>query len=145
MANSGNRSTMSPPMPPQFDLPCSLPEAERASLLEVLEDHLAEVASESDVPLRERLGKPEDYAAELRSAYGSASNTPSTKRRWAFRDRVVGAGEGCTWHPAYRELRALLPELRPGWWVLRAYSIVLVLAFILRGVYQPQADSQPVL
>src|ERR1700694_657493 len=46
-----------------------LPESERESLLEDLEDHLGEVASESDVPLQERLGKPEDYAAELRTAY----------------------------------------------------------------------------
>ena len=49
----------------------SLPDAERASLLEDLENHLAEVASESDLSLQERLGKPEDYAAELRSAYGA--------------------------------------------------------------------------
>ena len=35
-----------------------LPDAERESLLEDLENHLAEVASESGLPLRERLGKP---------------------------------------------------------------------------------------
>jgi len=33
----------------------------------------------------------------------------------------------------YSELRALLPELLPGWWVLRAYLVVLVLAFMFRG------------
>src|SRR5207237_7061808 len=30
------------------------------------------------------------------------------------------------------DLRALLPELRPGWWVLRAYLVVLFLAFVFR-------------
>src|SRR5665213_3613268 len=111
----------------------SLPDAERASLLEDLENHLAEVAGESDRSLQERLGKPEDYAAELRSAYSSGSNTPNVKRRWPIRERswaLVKAVFG-TW--AYRELRALLPELLPGWWVLRAYLIVLVLAFTFRG------------
>lgn len=111
----------------------SLPDAERASLLEDLENHLAEVAGESDLSLQERLGKPEDYAAELRSAYSSGSHTPNVNRRWPIRERagaLVKAAFG-TW--AYRELRALLPELLPGWWVLRAYLIVLVLAFIFRG------------
>src|SRR3981081_3185641 len=84
-----------------------LPESERESLLEDLEDHLAEVASESDVPLLERLGKPEDYAAELRSAYGAdeaGSNgrpRPVGAKFWAFVATVTGT-------QTYRELRTLL-------------------------------------
>src|SRR2546429_1578515 len=58
-----------------------LPDAERESLLEDLENHLAEVASESDLSLQERLGPPEDYAAELRSAYGSGNETSSGRHR----------------------------------------------------------------
>jgi hypothetical protein len=110
----------------------ALPAAERESLLEDLEDHLAEVASESDVPLLERLGKPEDYAAELRSAYGADEAGSNGRRRpvgdrfWAFVATVTGT-------QTYRELRSLLPELRPGWWVLRAYLAVLVLAFMFKG------------
>lgn len=109
-----------------------LPE-EREILLEDLENHLAEVASESDVPLLDRLGKPEDYAAELKLAYGAGTDAGSTGRRRRLRDKLwalVNAGTGTQ---AYRELRALLPELRPGWWVLRAYLLVLVLAFMFRG------------
>jgi uncharacterized membrane protein len=111
----------------------SLPEAERASLLEDLENHLAEVAGESDLSLEERLGKPEDYAAELRSAYNSGSSTPNTKRHWRIRERSWALVKAAFGTQVYRELRALLPELLPGWWVLRAYLIVLVLAFIFRG------------
>jgi uncharacterized membrane protein len=111
----------------------SLPEAERASLLEDLENHLAEVAGESDLSLDERLGKPEDYAAELRSAYSSGSSTPNTKRHWPIRERSWALVKAAFGTQVYRELRALLPELLPGWWVLRAYLIVLVLAFIFRG------------
>jgi hypothetical protein len=109
-----------------------LPDAERESLLEDLESHLAEVASESEQTLQERLGKPTDYAAELELAYGAGGVAPRAKQRrqlrerlWALTKRVVGT-------QVYRELRALLPELRPGWWVLRAYLVVLVLAFMFR-------------
>lgn len=111
----------------------SLPDAERASLLEDLENHLAEVAGESDLSLEERLGKPENYAAELRSAYSSGSQAPNVKRRWAFREGWWALVKAAFGTQVYRELRALLPELLPGWWVLRAYLIVLVLAFVFKG------------
>jgi uncharacterized membrane protein len=111
----------------------SLPDAERASLLEDLENHLAEVAGESDLSLEDRLGKPEDYAAELRSAYSSGSNAPNVKRRWPIRERSWALVKAAFGTQVYRELRALLPELLPGWWVLRAYLTVLVLAFMFRG------------
>jgi hypothetical protein len=111
----------------------SLPEAERASLLEDLEDHLAEVAGESELSLEERLGKPQAYAAELRSAYGSAANPPNMQRRRPFRERLWELVKAAAGTPIYGELRALLPELRPGWWVLRAYLGVLVIAFLFRG------------
>jgi hypothetical protein len=44
---------------------------ERESLLEDLEQHLAEVGADSDAPLATKLGAPEKYAAELRAAYGA--------------------------------------------------------------------------
>jgi uncharacterized membrane protein len=111
----------------------SLPENERASLLEDLEDHLAEVAGESDLSLEERLGSPDDYAAELRSAFRAGGNTVSVKRRGLFRDRSVALLKAVSGTQSFRELRALLPELAPGWWVLRAYLAVLFLAFVFRG------------
>ena len=108
-----------------------LPGAERESLLEDLESHLEEVASESDVPLKERLGMGVDYAAELRSAYG-AGDPASASSRWKLRDRAQSLISAAIGTNAYRSLLALLPELRPGWWVLRAYLAVLILAFMLR-------------
>ena len=111
----------------------SLPEAEREVLLEDLESHLAEVASESEASLQERLGTPEAYAAELKLAYGSAGETPRTKKRDALLGKaseLVGSVAGTR---TYKEMRVLLPELLPGWWVLRAYLIVLFLAFVFRG------------
>jgi hypothetical protein len=109
-----------------------LPEAQRENLLEDLESHLAEVASESDQPLQERLGKPEDYAAELRSAYGAGSDAENNRQRRLFRDRAWALTKGALGTQVYREVRSLLPELRPGWWILRAYLAVLFLAFVFR-------------
>src|SRR5256886_2141048 len=108
-----------------------LPDAERESLLEDLENHLAEVASESGLSLEEGLGPPEDYAAELRSAYGGGNETSSGRHRPA-RERAAALLKSASSNLPYPDLRALLPELRPGWWVLRAYLIVLVLAFMFR-------------
>lgn len=54
---------------------------ERSSLLDDLEAHLAEVAAEPGTRLVERLGSPEDYAAELRAAYG-ARPRPRRRRFW---------------------------------------------------------------
>jgi len=50
----------------------NLPTDQSDVLLEDLEDHLREVAAEAEGPLAERLGPPEQYAQELRTAYGAA-------------------------------------------------------------------------
>ena len=110
----------------------ALPDAERESLLEDLEDHLAEVASESDLSLDERLGKPEDYAAELQSAYGAGNDLSSTKRNRPFRERTAALLKTALGNLPYSNMRSFLPELRPGWWVLRAYLAVLFLALVFR-------------
>jgi hypothetical protein len=121
----------------------SLPDAERESLLEDLENHLAEVASESDQSLEERLGRPASYAAELRSAYGVASETENARPRRRIRDRFWSAVKVASATNAYREVRAFLPELRGGWWVLRAYLLVLILAFIFRNGFNLSPIPNP--
>jgi hypothetical protein len=106
-----------------------LPVDEREELLEDLPAHLADVAAESDGALEERLGSPEEYAAELRASAGLAPPA------------VAGAGKGVRgtrrlaefsaameqW-PAWQRFRAFAPSLRPGWWVLRGYLVALAIA-----------------
>jgi hypothetical protein len=87
-----------------------LPSAEAQALLEDLDDHLAEVAAESSEPLAARLGPPENYAAELRSAYG----TTRVQRRTPIVSELSDLGARITGSSSYRELRAFLPELRPA-------------------------------
>ncbi|MFE3448415.1 hypothetical protein ACFXJ8_05710 [Nonomuraea sp. NPDC059194] len=94
-------------------------------LLEDLDDHLAEVASESEVPLEARLGPPEAYAAELAAAYGGRTG----ERRRRFNLRATGAS--LAGHPALARLSGLFPELRPGWWVLRGYVLAMLLISVV--------------
>src|SRR5436853_3411199 len=94
-------------------------------LLEDLEDHLREIGAEAGGPLGERLGPPERYAQELRAAYGAAQANLRHQRP-LLRDLQVARAR-ITESDWYRQVRAFLPELRPAWWVLRAYLVVLIL------------------
>jgi hypothetical protein len=99
---------------------------ERDELLEDLDDHLAEIAAESDVPLEERLGPPEAYAEDLLAAYEDRPES-AQKRRYRVRDRLGSWHSGLRGQSAYRGFAAFLPELRPGWWVLRGYVLAMLL------------------
>ncbi|MEA2684553.1 MAG: hypothetical protein QOK05_2881 [Chloroflexota bacterium] len=120
-----------------------LPEEHREVLLEDLEDHLSEIDAESGGSLEERLGTPEAYAAELRSAYGVAEvrpATPSFPKAWAS---VTAGVDRLTRSRSWREAARLRAELRPAWWLLRAYLFVVALAVVsghadaVRGIPRP--------
>src|SRR5713101_1117388 len=115
-----------------------LPRDQAEVLLEDLEDHLQEIAAEAGGPLAERLGSPQQYAQDLRAAYGAAQVNqrrlgPVLRDLQAARARVTESD----W---YRQVRAFLPELRPAWWVLRAYLLVL----ILTAAFSPGYDLGPI-
>jgi len=115
-----------------------LPTHQSEVLLEDLEDHLREVAAEDEGPLAERLGPPEQYAQELRAAYGAVS-AGGKRANPALRDvrRAIGWVTASAW---YRQVRAFLPELRPAWWVLRAYLLVLVITV----AFSPSYNIRPI-
>jgi hypothetical protein len=110
-----------------------LPSDQAAVLLEDLEDHLKEIAAEAGGPLTERLGPPEQYAKELRIAYG-ATQVDARRQDPALRDLQLARAwvTGSEW---YRQVRAFLPELRPAWWVLRGYLAALILATAFSAGY----------
>ncbi|MER5999069.1 hypothetical protein ABT120_10885 [Nonomuraea angiospora] len=99
---------------------------ERGELLEDLDDHLAEIAAESELPLEDRLGPPEVYAEELAAAYGDRPESGG-KRRIDPRAWALGAHTRLMGQGPYRSFVGFLPELRPGWWVLRGYLLALLL------------------
>jgi hypothetical protein len=111
-----------------------LPAAERIELLDDVAEHLAEVADEVGGPLVDRLGPPQQYAAELCAAAGlPAPGMAATtafgrwKRRLAGLDRRTGPVVG------YERSSDLLRQLAPAWWVLRGYAAVAVLLWAVDG------------
>ena len=99
---------------------------ERGELLEDLDDHLAEIAAESELPLEDRLGPPEVYAEELAAAYGDRPESGG-RRRIDPRAWALGAHTRLMDQGPYRGFVGFLPELRPGWWVLRGYLLAMLL------------------
>lgn len=100
-------------------------------LLDDLEDHLVEVAAECGEPLAVRLGPPAEYAAELRRAAGLAEPAATADASW--RTGVSAGLDRLTSSPQYAAVRDFLPELRPAWWVLRAWAPLVALDAVLFG------------
>ncbi|TDD18094.1 hypothetical protein [Nonomuraea diastatica] len=99
---------------------------EREELLDDLDDHLAEIAAESGMPLEDRLGPPAAYADELAAAYGERPERQPRRRRGPW-EQALRAHAFLMGYTPYRSLVGFLPELRPGWWVLRGYVLAMVL------------------
>ncbi|MGI8666056.1 MAG: hypothetical protein ACR2N4_08500 [Jatrophihabitans sp.] len=105
----------------------------REDLLEDLPDHLAEVSADGEGTLADRLGEPEAYAEELRTAAGldaapvgtragglQAGLVAAVRRGSELADRFdVGAARLV----GYPRLTDLLRAVRPGWWVLRGWIV----------------------
>ncbi|MFI6599018.1 hypothetical protein ACIBHX_22395 [Nonomuraea sp. NPDC050536] len=94
---------------------------DRDELLEDLDDHLAEIAAESGLPLEERLGPPIAYAAELAAAYGGRPE--GSRRVW---DRIRASER-------FAAVLGFMRQLKPGWWVLRGYALAMLLQVMLFG------------
>jgi hypothetical protein len=107
-----------------------LPAEDRSALLEDLALHLEALGAEDDDrPLAVRLGFPADYAADLRAAAGlPARPGMPVSGPVRLQDRLARLSVG----PAIREIWRLLGELRPAWWVLRGYLVVLVPCLVER-------------
>lgn len=104
---------------------------DRSALMEDLALHLDALAAEDDDrPLVARLGSAAAYAADLRAAAGlparGATEAPITRGVLARVDAILASAVYRRARPALRGAGRLLLELRPAWWVLRGYLVVLV-------------------
>lgn len=101
-----------------------LPADDREELVEDLPLHLADVLADGTVSLRDRLGEPSDYAAELRAAAGL--DAPPRRPDWqqALRERLGIADARIGSAFGYARFGDLVRALAPAWWVLRAYLVV---------------------
>jgi hypothetical protein len=111
-----------------------LPEDVRDELLEDLPAHFAEILSEHEGSLEERLGPPAAYAADLRAAAGLdavtgprrgserlASAVERTVRFGQVADVRVGSWLG------YPKASEFVRQLRPAWFVLRGFVVGVLL------------------
>jgi hypothetical protein len=108
-----------------------LPVDDRSALLEDLALHLGALAAEDDDrPIAVRLGPAAAYAADLRAAAGLPARGSGARSAavdlHARLDGFLAMPAVRRVVPAAREVRRLLGELRPAWWVLRGYLLVLV-------------------
>lgn len=107
-----------------------LPGEEVDELTLGMEADLAELASESGIDLRTRLGSPQSYAAELRSAAGLPPR--AAPQRTGLR-----AGLSAGWQSAAAAGERLLDaapwlrELRSAWWVARGLVFAAGLSWLL--------------
>ena len=106
-----------------------LPSAERDDLLADLEASLLETTEEGAGPIVARLGAPEQFAAELRTAAGLHEPAPPARRESDLGRRLGIVGDRFLAHPAVIATRRLGRELAPIWWVLRAYLAVGAIAY----------------
>jgi hypothetical protein len=101
-----------------------LPPAERDDLLAEVEASLREAADDAGA-IGARLGSPEEFAAELRSAAGLHERL-GAESRVNVRELLGRIAAD----PRVAALRRLGAELAPVWWVVRGYLIVAGLATV---------------
>jgi uncharacterized membrane protein len=116
-----------------------LPPAEQEDLLSEVEASLLEGASEGGA-LSARLGSPEEFAAELRSAAGLQEVTPAAvSKTQPVREALDRLGSD----PRVALVVGLLGRLAPIWWVARAYIAVAALALAIHSEWSTAHPSVP--
>jgi hypothetical protein len=114
-----------------------LPPAERDDLLAEVESSLQEAAEEGG-RLHARLGSPEEFALELRSAAGLHERASSTRRA-----AIVRAVERFTGHPRLAAARRVATQLAPIWWLARAYLVVAGVAAVTHSGWSTRFPAVP--
>lgn len=113
-----------------------LPDNERVELLEDLEHHLLELEAEGEDSLEYELVDPAQYATELRHSAGLPERAEAAPHAgpWARTvDRLQERFDRARERPAVGEVLGFLQELRPAWWVVRGWAIVVGVAMTLEG------------
>ncbi len=101
-----------------------------ADLLEDLDEHLAELAADTGPDLVATLGPPAAYADQLRRAADLTVVPRIRPNPFEALGDVVGRIRE---KQAAREVLAFLPQLRPAWWVLRGWLVIIVLGLLFGG------------
>jgi hypothetical protein len=114
-----------------------LPAAERDDLLAEVESSLREAADDTG-SIGARLGSPEEFAAELRSAAG-LHESPAARSHATIREAVKRLAA----HPRVAAVRRVATELAPVWWIARAYAVVVGIAVLAGGSWSTRYPAVP--
>jgi hypothetical protein len=117
-----------------------LPEAERDDLVAEVEASLVESAGEGG-SISARLGPPEEFAAELRSAAGLLE-TPAVERPPSRLALLVARLRS---NRRFEHARSTASELAPIWWVARGYLAVGAIAWIFDTSWSSRYPFVPVV
>lgn len=98
-----------------------LPPEARADLVADLEQHLAEVAADSQQPLEASLGAPSAYAEELRASAG-LDQSPAGRSGGSLVVAAQRLLDRMRHSPRMAGALRLAEELRPAWWVARGLA-----------------------
>lgn len=99
-----------------------LPTDEADELLVDLEQHLAELMAEDPGPLADRLGSPQEYAAELAASAGWPDH--DGRRILSVTNVVSGWKQRLASSPLSMWWSRHWSHYRPGWWVVRAVIVL---------------------
>ena len=122
-----------------------LPPGERDDLLAEVEPSLVEASIDSAGSIAARLGPPEVFAAELRSAAGFHDAAVEPERTPRLRDAGVAALRRIGAHPGVAATRGIAYDLAPIWWLARAYVLVVSLVALGEDSFSPSYPFVPVV
>jgi uncharacterized membrane protein len=114
-----------------------LPTEEREDLLADVELSILESAEETEVPVELRLGPPDAFADELRTAAGlppRAGASAAVRQPRSLRERIAAVDTRLAANPVLR-------ALAPAWWVIRGFIAAGLLDLALGGSVLSGADS----
>jgi hypothetical protein len=118
---------------------------ERDDLMAEVEASVIESASDSPIPIAERLGQPAQFASELRAAAGLRARVGTVEAGPDALDQLRDFVRRAAENRRVRAIRAAFAVVAPVWWVARAYLVVAGFALISGANWSVQHSAVPSL
>jgi hypothetical protein len=118
---------------------------ERDDLMAEVEASVIESASDSPIPIAERLGQPAQFASELRAAAGLRASAGEVEPGPDALDRLRDFVRAAADNRHIAAVRSALAVVAPVWWVARGYLVVAGFALITGASWSVQHSAVPSL
>jgi hypothetical protein len=116
---------------------------ERDDLMAEVEASVIESASDSPIPIAERLGQPAQFASELRAAAGLRASAGTVEVRPDALDQLRDLVRRAAENRRVAAARSALSVVAPIWWVARGYLVVAGFALITGANWSVQHSAVP--